>query len=296
MSGQSFDPAPVVNTFRSLLFVPANRPERFAKALGAGADAVCIDLEDAVPPDAKASARAEVMAWLDARPLSDSKDGPHTGPRVGIRINGLSTLDGLRDVIAYAEARGRPDFMMVPKVAGPAELDQLVALLERRCVSLWPIIESAVGLRRAWDIAEAPAVHGILFGGADYSADVGCTMEWEALAHARGTLAAAAGGVQLLDVPHLDIRDPADLEASTRRSKALGFTGRACIHPDQVAIVNAAFTPIEAEIARARRVVEALEAAGGAAALLDGKLIERPVIRAAQRVLERAGVQTWPER
>jgi citrate lyase beta subunit len=271
-------------SFRSLLFVPGNRPERFVKALAAGADAICIDLEDAVPPDAKAAARMNVMTWLSTR--------AHEGAKIGIRINGLATLDGYRDVVAYAEADGRPDFMMVPKTAGAAELDQLVDVLDRRTVALWPIVESAAGLKNAYEITGARVVKGVLFGGADYSADVGCTMEWEALAHARGTLAAAAavGGVQLLDVPHLDIKDVAELEASTRRSKALGFTGRACIHPDQVAAVNGVFIPTSAEIDRAKRVIAALEEAKGAAALLDGKLIELPVIRAAERVLERAGV------
>jgi citrate lyase beta subunit len=271
-----------VRSFRSLLFVPGARPERFDKALAAGADAVCIDLEDAVPPPKKAEARAGVLAWLDQR--------PHEGPAIGLRINGLSTLDGFKDVAAYAEAHGRPDFLMIPKVAGPAELAQVAAVLDRRATHLWPIVESALGLRNAFEICAAPGVQGILFGGADYSADVGCTMEWEALAHARGTLAAAAGagGAQLLDVPYLDVQDEEGLTASAARVKALGFTGRACIHPKQVAGVNAAFTPTAAEVDKAKRVIAALEEAKGAAALLDGKLIELPVIRAAERVLARA--------
>jgi citrate lyase beta subunit len=265
-----------------LLFVPGSRPERIGKALAAGADAVCIDLEDAVPPQDKAAARAAVMDWLGQR--------PHEGPAVGVRFNGLATLDGFRDVVAYAEATGRSDFIMIPKVAGAAELRQLVDVLDRRATALWPIIESAKGLEAAHDIADAPVVRGVLFGGADMSADLGSTMEWEALAYARGRLAAAcaAAGVQLLDVPHLDIKDEADLISSTARSKALGFTGRACIHPTQVAAVNSVHTPSQAEQDRAHRVIAALEAAQGGAALLDGKLIELPVIRAAERVLARA--------
>jgi len=130
-----------------------------------------------------------------------------------------------------------------------------------------------------------------LFGGADYAADLGCTMEWEPLFHARGLLAAACAraGVELLDVPHLDIGHEADLIATTQRIKAMGFTGRACIHPAQIGPVHAVFTPTEAEIAWARRVLAAFEASGGGAALLDGKLIEKPIIRAAMRTLEHTG-------
>jgi citrate lyase subunit beta/citryl-CoA lyase/(S)-citramalyl-CoA lyase len=272
--------------FRSLLFVPGNRPERFAKALAAGADAVCIDLEDAVPPDAKAEGRAAVLAWLATRPAD--------GPAVGVRINGMATLDGFADVLALAQADGAPDFIMIPKAAGPAELRQLGEVLGARASALWPIVESAVGLRHAWEIADAPGVAGLLFGGADYSADVGSTMEWDALAHARGTLAAAAaagggqGGRQLLDVPYLDVTDADGLRATTARTLAMGFTGRACIHPSQVAVVNEVYTPSDAEVERARAVIAALEAADGKAALFNGKLVEKPVILAAQRTLARA--------
>lgn len=270
-----------MQTFRSLLFVPGSRPERIEKALAAGADAVCIDLEDAVPPQDKDAARVAVLDWVRTRPSS--------GPAVGIRFNALSTLDGLKDVVAYAGAGVRPDFLMLPKVSGADELRRLAEVLADP-PPFWPIVESAVALEAAYAVAATPPVAGVLFGGADMSADLGCTMEWEALAYARGRLAAAcaSAGVQLLDVPHLDIKDEADLVASTARSKALGFTGRACIHPVQVGPVNAAHTPTETEIARAHRVVAALEAASGGAALLDGKLIELPVIRAANRVLARA--------
>ena len=115
-------------------------------------------------------------------------------------------------------------------------------------------------------------------------------MQWEALLYARGRLAAscASARVQLLDSPSGEFRDPEGLQVSTLRARALGFTGRACIHPDQLAPVHAAFTPSAAEIERARRVIEAVEAVGGAAAQLDGELIERPVAQAARRVLDRA--------
>lgn len=264
-------------TFRSLLFVPGTRPDRFGKALDAGADAVCIDLEDAVPPADKGEARAAALAFLTE---------PRTA-RVGLRINGVRTLEGLKDLVALVESQARPDFLMIPKVAAPEDLTAGELLPG---LPLWPVIESAEGLRRAYEICAAPSVAGALFGGADLSADLGSTMDWDALLLGRSTLIAACArsGLASLDVPHLNLSDPDDLTASTLRAKALGFTGRSCIHPAQVAAVNAAYTPSPAEIERARRVVEAFDAAGGAAALLDGKLIELPVIRAARRVLDRA--------
>lgn len=258
--------------YRSLLFVPGSRPDRFDKAANAGADAVCIDLEDAVPPDGKDAAREVAVAALDGL--------------FGLRINAVGTAEGAADLDALAAVK--PVFVMIPKVASAADV---AAVRVKTDAPLWPIVESAGGLHAAWEIAGAPGVVGVLFGGADYAADLGCTMEWEPLFHARSVLAAACAraGVELLDVPHLDIADEVDLSASTRRIKAMGFTGRACIHPSQICPVHAVFTPTEVEIARARRILEAFKAAGGGAALLDGKLIEKPVIRAAMRTLEHVG-------
>lgn len=269
---------------RSLLFVPGNRPERFAKALAAGADAVCVDLEDAVAPDQKATARAAICAFL--------KETRAAKPVLGVRLNAPSTLAMAHDLAAVAEALSAAAFVMVPKTQAGIELENLRASLGPTCPPLWPVIETGQALEAAYEVAAAASPDGgVLFGAADFSADVGCTLEWEALAYARGRLAAAcaAANIALLDVPYLDVKDEAGLTESTRRAKALGFTGRACIHPDQVAPVNACFTPTEAEISRAKRVVAALAEAKGAAALLDGKLIEKPVILAAQRILERAG-------
>jgi citrate lyase subunit beta/citryl-CoA lyase/(S)-citramalyl-CoA lyase len=269
--------------FRSFLFVPGNRPERFEKALAAGADAACVDLEDAVPPDQRAAARESVAGYVAAWAKRKTA--------FGVRINGLFTRAGFTDVASLADAAPRLDFLMIPKVQSAAELENLRLALGEGAPPLWPIVESARGLENAYAIAAVDGVGGVLFGGADYSADIGATMEWDALFYARGRLAAACGqaGVELLDVPYLDVKDPEGLRVTTARIKAMGFTGRACIHPDQVAVANDVFTPTDAEVARAKRVIAALEDAAGQAALLDGKLIEKPVILAAQRVLIRAG-------
>ena len=136
----------------------------------------------------------------------------------------------------------------------------------------------------------AQAAGGVLFGGVDFSASLGAGVnDWDAMLTARGTIAAACGaaGVPAYDVPFLDTGDTEGLAATTRRAKAMGFAGRACIHPGQVAAVNTAFTPSAAEIAGARAVLAAMEAAGGGVALHDGKMIDRPVVLAAERVLSR---------
>ena len=261
----------------------------------AGADAVCIDLEDAVAPDGKDAAR--LAAFEFAGTLIKT---PFT---IGVRINAVGSPEGLSDLTRFAvrerEIEAEPDedletlgsgfgFVMIPKAISA---DDVAAVRAATSVPLWPIVESAEGLRCAWEIAAAPGVAGVLFGGADFAADLNCTMEWEPLLYARGVLAAACAraGVELLDVPHLDIGNEADLIASTHRIKAMGFTGRACIHPVQIDPVHTVFTPVEAEIAHARRVLAAFKSAGGGAALLDGKLIEKPLIRAARRILDNAG-------
>jgi len=278
--------------FRSLLFVPGSRPDRFEKALAAGADSICIDLEDAVPPQDKATARAGVIAWLEA----NSESYPDCA--IGVRMNGLDTLDGLKDVIAFSETSARPDFLMVPKAGSHSALVNLTQLLEinrpnRRHVALWVVIESVLGLKNASRIAGVCGMRGgVLFGGADYSLAIGTGMDWEALFHARSTLATEVRVTNgtLMDVPYLNVKDEEGLRAECVRVKALGFDGKACIHPSQVAIVNEVFSPSEAELDWARRVAEAGRSQDGRAVLLDGKMLDIPVYLRAERILSKAGM------
>ncbi len=263
---------------RSLLFVPGSRPERFVKAIAAGADLVCIDLEDAVGPDQKDDARAAVVSFL-----AESPDN------VGVRINPLNSELGVHDAAALLAAGVAPAFVMLPKVedAGPVVW---ASDLFAESIRIIPIIESAKGLAKASDICEQDRVSEVLFGAVDYSAEVGCTLEWEALFHARMTLinAALCGDAILFDVPWIDVADADGLAAEVRRTRALGMPARAAIHPSQIPVIHAALAPTEAELQHARRVVEAFEAADGGAALLDGKMIELPVIKSARRTLARA--------
>jgi citrate lyase beta subunit len=264
---------------RSLLFVPGSRPERVAKALAAGADAVVVDLEDAVAPSAKDEARAAVLSELNS-------DG-----RFAVRVNPLETEWGRDDADALAGHGHRPAFVMLPKAESAGQVDMLnTALGDQAGSGIVPIIESALGLKNAWDICAAEGVTAVLFGGGDMAADLGVAMDWEPLLFARAQVVAAcaAAGVPAIDVPYLDVKDEAGLIAETERVKALGYQAKACIHPAQVRPVSAVFTPSEADISQAERVIAALDEAGGGAALLDGKLIEAPIIRRARRVLEAA--------
>lgn len=268
------------HTFKSLLFVPGSRPERFDKAVESGADTIIIDLEDAVLPEAKAEARAAALGWLAHR-------GDATA---GIRINSPRTADGCADIAALAVSGCSPDFVMVPKAETGIDME-IVGDALGHGAPLIAVIESGRGLRRAFDIAkQSPA--GVLFGGADYSASLGADLSnWDAMIVARGTIAGACGaaGVPAYDVPYLDVKDPNGLDETTRQAKAVGFSGRACIHPSQVDTVNAVFLPTREEVLEARAIIKALEDSKGGAALHNGKLIDRPIILAAERTLAKAG-------
>ena len=262
---------------RSLLFVPGSRPERIAKALQAGADAVCVDLEDAVPPDQKTEARLAVREALD-----------RTGG-FGVRVNSPRTPWGKDDVAALCDLA--PDFVMIPKADAPDDVDQVRDWLGAAFTGgIIPIIESAEGLYRSWETLAANGVSAALFGGGDFSADLGVSMDWEPLLFARSQCVAACARAQIpaIDVPYLDVQDDDGLASETERSKQLGFQARACIHPRQVETVNRVFTPSQSEVETAQAIIEAFDQAEGGAALLNGKLIEKPVFLGAQRTLAAA--------
>ena len=267
---------------RSLLFVPAVRPDRFPKALATGADAVCIDLEDGVAPGAKETAREQALALLAAR--------EPTAAEVSLRINDAKTPLGQTDLAALVDSGTRPDALMLPKVAGTDEIRAVDAALARGGGALPLIvqIETAAGLLAAADIAAAsPHVSAVFFGAIDLSADLGCAVEWEALLYARSrvVLAAGAAGVAALDSPFMDVPALGALAEETSRVRRLGFTGKAAIHPTQVPVIQKAFAPSAAETAWARKIVAEYERQQGGVLLVEGQLIELPVVRSARRTL-----------
>lgn len=273
---------------RCLLFVPGNRPERFEKAVGSGADRVCIDLEDAVAMTSKAEAR---QTTIEA--LADQPDG-HA---FGLRINAPDTELGQADLETLAASKARPRFLMIPKYETRKQSDQVIQALGRNCPDLILLIESARGLLDLdFELDNGAPLGGIMFGGYDYSVDAGCHFEWEPLLFARSRLITVAHAHRLdcIDVPWIDIKDEQGLIRETRACRALGFTAKAAIHPAQVDPIQNQFLPSENEIARAKAVIAAAEAAGGEAVQLDGRLIDAPVIMAARRILDLLAMRKRP--
>ena len=263
---------------RSLLFVPGTNPERFDKAVAAGADLVCIDLEDAVAPGDKASARLAALDYL--------KD---CSQPVGLRINAINSRFGLEDVQALLAGAPSLHFLMLPKVESVYTIE-LVADWMPDTVDLVPLVETARGMTRVTDILAHDRVKCAVFGGVDYATDVGCELSWEGLLAPRHTLvtAAAATGVTLLDAPYIDVRNLAGLAEELRLGRRIGIRAKAAIHPAQIQVIHKSLAPTAEEVERARRMVQAFETAGEGAALLDGRLIELPLIEAAKRTLSLA--------
>lgn len=273
--------------YRSLLFVPGDRPDRFAKAAASGADAIIIDWEDAVQPDARAEARRATLQWI-------AESARDAAAAVGVRMNSLRTVDGCADVVVLAAElqtlRQSLAFLAVPKVETAADA-AIVSEALGQALPLLAVVETPDGVAHAAAVAAA-APAGVLFGGADYSASLSADLsDWNAMLFARASVvnAAAAAGVAAYDVPYLDVKDEDGLRTATQRAHAMGFAGRTCIHPAQVSVVNGVFTPSETDVSAAQAIIDALESADGGAVLHQGKLVDRPVILAAQRTLSAAG-------
>ena len=278
--------------YRSLLFAPGNHPRRVEKALALDADAVILDLEDACPIAAKKATRAVVVAACQ-RPRKN----------LGyIRVNATTTEFGYGDIVAVVQ-KG-VDGIILPKVEAADEIravDWVIANLERErgltagACDVIPIVETGRGMANIRAIAAAgPRVKRIAFGAGDFTLDM--NIEWsraetELLAYrSECVLASRAAGIEApLDTVWIDLADEEGLENSARTALGLGFQGKMCIHPKQIAPVHRVFTPSDAEVAHAERVIAAFaeaEAAGSAAIQLDGKFIDYPILYRAQRVLE----------
>ena len=271
---------------RVLLFTPGNRPERFAKAAATGADALILDLEDAVAVQAKDEARAILFEHL----RGEFRAGVAPHQLKGLRVNNIHTGAGVRDLDALVSSGVAPDFVMLPKVESAFEVRLYARHLAgaQSGIAFLCLIESARGLEAAMEIASAdPRVRALAFGGVDLAADLRAELAWEPLLFGRSRLvqAAASAGLGLVDVPHLALDDAAALAGECARVKALGFTGKLAIHPQQVAPILAAFTPTAAEVERATRMVAALEKAGGNAVEFEGKMLESPIVKSALRTL-----------
>ncbi|MGW7484590.1 HpcH/HpaI aldolase/citrate lyase family protein [Nonomuraea muscovyensis] len=268
------------------LYVPGDRPERFAKAVASGADVVIIDLEDAVAPARKDEARADVVAYL--RGAADEGSRPD-GVEVHVRLNDLTTQRGLDDLSALLDLPGL-DAVRLPKIESPRTLD----LLDHFPVPAYALLESAAGILAAAAIAAHPRVAGVALGEQDLAAELSISDE-SALNHLRLQVVLAAAAAGLPPVPmsvYPNVRDEPGLLASCTAGRALGLFGRAAIHPRQLPAIRRAFTPTPQETARAAEILDAAERAerdgAGAVALPDGRFVDAPVVARARRTLSLA--------
>ena len=280
---------------RSMLFVPGNTPNLLVNAPYLGADAVIFDLEDAVAPAEKDSARILVRNTLRTLDLR--------GSETIVRINALDTDFWRRDVEEMAAQR--PSLLMLPK-SGRAEdvreLDEYLSQvearlgLERGAVGLMPLIETALGVENAFAIAGAsPRVKALFLGAEDLTADLRCqrTREGREIEYARTRLvtAARAAGVDVYDTPFTDVNDDEGIRRDAETARALGFTGKASISPRHVQVINEVFSPSQAEVDYAWEVMDAIRAAkeqGRGAIALRGKMIDAPIVARARQTLDMA--------
>jgi citrate lyase subunit beta/citryl-CoA lyase len=254
---------------RSLLFVPGDRPERFAKAAASGADLVIVDLEDAVPEDGKDAARAHLRAWLE-----DGHDAV-------VRVNAPGTPWFEADLEVAARLAAP---VMVPKAEEPAVLAETARYLGDRS-ALIPLVETALGVVRAYEVCSVPGVVRAALGNVDLAVQLGVAHDDRlALAHARSALVAASAAAEVcppVDGVTTAVRDTETLEEDVAHARRLGFTAKLCIHPAQVPGVAAGFAPSEREREWARSVL----ATDGELAVVDGHMVDRPVVERARRIL-----------
>ncbi len=268
---------------RSFIFTPGTRPELLPRAFESGADIVCLELEDGIGPNDKNEARQNVVTLLKSSPKKESCE-------LVVRMNSLRSRFGLDDLVAFLDTETPPLNIMLPKVESGDEvkiIDDLFSESNLR-INLQVIIETNKGLEACSEIAQSSSrITALFFGGVDMAADLRCSGTWDSLLYARSRLvhAAAAVNIDSLDVPFLDLNDENGLLEQATLAKELGFSGKGAIHPKQIPIINSIFTPSPEEIAYASRIIEEFEKAESGLVVVDGKLIEKPVLREMKRKL-----------
>lgn len=279
---------------RTMLFIPGNNPGMLQSASILGADSIIFDLEDAVSPSEKDSARILVREAI--------KHLNHKPCEITVRVNPLTTPFGMKDIVEIAKVK--PDALLIPK----AEEDQMIEIsetlsrVESECgyedgaIKLIPLVESAYGVEKVYDIIKSSTrTVAVLFGGEDYTADMGIkrTKVGEEIFYARNRVAVAcrAAKVDSIDTPFTDTNDMDGLIIDTEKAKSLGFTGKAVINPRQVDYIHQVLAPETKDIEYAERVLEAMavaESEGKGVFSLDGKMIDAPIINRARQTVELA--------
>ena len=268
---------------RSFIFTPGLNPEMFPKAIKSGTDMVCIELEDGIAPKDKKLARERAIKIFKNKQINDGVE------RI-LRINCIREKFGIDDIKAILETDAPPPALMIPKVKTSDEIILLDNLLSERghdC-RIHVIIETNEGLENAYQIANSSnRIDALFFGGVDMSAELRCENKWEPLLYARSRIvhAAASAGIDAIDVPYLNLEDLEGMKKEAILAKELGFSGKGSIHPKQIPILNEVFTPSDTAIKNAEKVTSTFEKANTGLVVIDGKLIEKPVLREMYRIL-----------
>ncbi len=271
---------------KSLLFLPADKAHLFAKAIASEAGCVVLDLEDGVAETRKIEAR-NLLAGLE----DSIRD--HENCEIGIRISSLGTPSGLKDMLRLLELNHLPDWIFLPKCESPRDLEQLAHLLQthpsKEPVKICALLETPAGLSNAEAIASTYApLHALAFGYADYTAETGGTMGWNSLVWPRGQLlnAAVQNHLWAIDGVFLDFNDPEGLEDESHSARDMGYNAKFAIHPSQVSVINTCFEPSEEEIQWAMHILEKQkDMVGKGSFVVDGKMVDAPIILRAQRLL-----------
>ena len=268
---------------RSFIFTPGLKPEMFPKALRSGVDMVCIELEDGIAPKDKNEAREKALSIFQKQTIPENIE-------VILRINSIRSLFGLEDVRAILDTDFPPPAIMLPKVNDAEEIKILDDLLSERGHSceIHPIIETNLGLEKAYEIAKSSErVVTLFFGLIDMSAELRCKLSWDQLLYARSRVvhAAASAGLDAIDGPFMDLEDPKGNIEQATLARDLGFSGKGSIHPNQVSDLNKVFSPSKEKIDKAKKITKIFEEANTGLVMVDGKLIEKPVLREMYRTL-----------
>jgi|TARA_B100000530_G_scaffold331601_1_gene276585 (S)-citramalyl-CoA lyase len=266
---------------RSFIFTPGLKPEMFPKAIESGADMVCIELEDGIAINDKDEARNNTIEALKTLEVNSDVE-------LVVRINNQRTKFGLLDLEAFVSSKLKVKALMLPKVKTPDEITFIDDLLTdcNLDTDLHVIMETNEALQNIYDIAHASKrIVALYFGGVDMAAELRVDNKWENLVYARSKLvhAGASAGLDVIDVPYLDLENMDGMKKEAELVRNLGFTGKGSIHPKQIKILNQVFTPPEDEILKAKKILEQFNNSNTGLVVIDGKLIEKPVLREMQR-------------
>ena len=270
-----------INVRRSFIFTPGLKPEMFPKAIASGADMVCIELEDGIAIKDKNEARKNTIEALETLEVK-------SGVELVVRVNCQRTKFGLLDLEAFISTKTKVKAIMLPKVKTPDEIAFIDDLLTD-CgldTDLHVIMETNEALESIYEIANASKrIVALYFGGVDMAAELRVPNEYKNLIYARSKLvhAGASVGVDVIDVPYLDLDDMDGMKKEAELVRDLGFTGKGSIHPKQINMLNEIFTPSKDEIIKAKKIVDQFNASDTGLVVIDGKLIEKPVLREMQR-------------